>query len=64
VFIGLILVKTSPLFISLLLSFAAGAMSYIVLHELAPESMRNSRFLACLGALGGLLLILGLNIIV
>jgi ZIP family zinc transporter len=64
VFIGLLLVKTSPLFISLLLSFAAGAMTYIVLHDLAPESRRNSRFLAYLGMLSGLLLILGLNIIV
>ncbi len=64
VIIGLLLVKTSPLFISLLLSFAAGAMTYIVLHELAPESRRNSRFLAYLGMLCGLLLLLGLNIIV
>ncbi|MFX4262871.1 ZIP family metal transporter [Pelotomaculum propionicicum] len=64
VFIGLILVKTSSLFISLLLSFAAGAMTYIVLHELAPESRRNSSFLAYLGMLSGLLLIIGLNIIV
>lgn len=64
VFIGLLLVKTSPLFISFLLSFAAGAMTYIVLHELAPESRRNSRFLAYLGMLCGLLLLLGLNIIV
>lgn len=63
VFIGLLLVKTSHFFISLLLSFAAGAMTYIVLRELAPESRRNSRFLAYLGMSCGLLLILGLNII-
>lgn len=64
VLIGLLLVNTSALFISLLLSFAAGAMTYLVLHELAPESLRNSRFLAHLGMLCGLLLILALNIIV
>ena len=64
VLMGLLLVKTSAFFISLLLSFAAGAMTYIVLRELAPESRRNSRFLAYLGMSGGLLLILGLNIIV
>lgn len=63
VFIGLLLVKTSYFFISLLLSFAAGAMTYIVLRELAPESRRNSRFLAYLGMSCGLLLILGLNVI-
>lgn len=64
VFIGLLLVQASSFFISTLLSFAAGAMTYIVLHELAPESRRNSRFLADLGMLCGLLLILGLHIIV
>ncbi|MDD4335179.1 MAG: ZIP family metal transporter [Desulfotomaculaceae bacterium] len=64
VFIGLLLVQTSSFFIGALLSFAAGAMTYIVLHELAPESRRHSRFLANLGTLCGLLLILGLHIIV
>lgn len=64
VFIGLLLVQASSFFISLQLSFAAGAMTYIVLHELAPESRRNSRFLADLGMLCGLLLILGMHVIV
>ncbi|MBP7331458.1 MAG: ZIP family metal transporter [Firmicutes bacterium] len=64
VFIGLLLVQASSFFISALLSFAAGAMAYIVLRELAPESRRHSRFFANLGMLCGLFLILGLHFIV
>lgn len=62
-FIGLILVETSRAFIGLLLAFAAGAMTYIVLGELAPESRRNNRHLAYLGMLTGVLLILALSFI-
>ncbi len=64
VFIGLLLVRASPFFISAQLSFAAGAMTYIVLHELLPESHRQSSFFANLGILCGLFLILGLHFIV
>lgn len=61
-FAGLILVGMSEAFIGFLLAFAAGAMSYIVLWELAPESRRNSRLMAYLGMLAGILLILGLGL--
>jgi len=60
---GLILVGLSITFIGLLLAFAAGAMGYIVLNELAPESCRNNRPLAYLGMLGGMLVILFLRLI-
>lgn len=63
VFTGQILVASSQTFIGLLLSFAAGAMTYIVLHELIPESRRNNRPLAHIGMIWGLLLILALNLI-
>lgn len=62
-FVGLMLVGTSRAFIGLLLAFAAGAMTYIVLSELAPESRRNNRRLAHLGMLTGMLLILVLGFI-
>ena len=63
VLIGLVLLETSRIFISLLLAFAAGAMTYIVVSELAPESRRNSRPLAYVGMLTGMLLIVALNFI-
>ena len=63
-FIGLVLVEASRTFIGLLLAFAAGAMTYIVLGELAPESRRGSKPLAHLGMLAGFLLILSLGFIV
>jgi ZIP family zinc transporter len=63
-FFGLVLVEASRTFIGLLLAFAAGAMTYIVLGELAPESRRGSKPLACLGMLTGFLVILGLGFIV
>ncbi|NLI11829.1 ZIP family metal transporter [Pelotomaculum propionicicum] len=63
VFVGQVLVESSRTFIGLLLSFAAGAMTYIVLHELVPESRRNSKPLAHFGIIWGLLLILTLNLI-
>lgn len=62
-FIGLVLLETSRAFIGLLLAFAAGAMTYIVLGELAPESRRNSRPMAYLGMLAGVVLILAFSVI-
>lgn len=62
-FIGLMLLETSRAFVGLLLAFAAGAMTYIVLGELAPEARRNNRCLAYLGMLTGMLLILALGLI-
>lgn len=61
--IGLALVHNSYSFIGPLLAFAAGAMTYIVLGELAPESCRISRPLAYLGMLAGLILIFLLSFI-
>lgn len=63
-FAGLIILDYSISFIGLMLAFAAGAMTYIVLGELAPESRRNSKPMACLGMLLGLALILSLDFIV
>lgn len=60
---GLVLVGISKAFIGLLLAFAAGAMTYIVICELAPESRRNSRLMAHLGMLTGMLIIIGLSLI-
>jgi len=62
-FFGLVLVERSILFIGPLLALAAGAMTYIVLGELAPESRRNNKPLAYLGMLAGLALIFFLNFI-
>ncbi len=64
VFAGLLLVEASRSFIGLLLAFAAGAMIYIVLNELAPESRRNNKYLAYAGMVTGLALILVLAFIV
>ena len=58
---GLVLVETSPTFIGTLLAFAAGAMSYIILGELAPASRRNHKILAYAGMLAGFGLIALLN---
>lgn len=63
-FVGLLLVETSRFFAGLLLAFAAGAMTYIVLDELGPESRRNNKCMAYLGMLAGMLLILALGFIV
>lgn len=62
-FIGMVLVNISSLFISLMLSFAAGAMLYIVICELIPESRLHSRRMAYLGMLTGTLIILSLGLI-
>ncbi|OPZ75314.1 MAG: Zinc transporter ZupT [Firmicutes bacterium ADurb.Bin456] len=63
-FLGLILVEASRSFIGLLLAFAAGAMTYIVLGELAPEAHRGSKALAGLGMITGFLVILALGFVV
>ncbi|OPY58684.1 MAG: Zinc transporter ZupT [Pelotomaculum sp. PtaU1.Bin035] len=60
-FWGQALVESSRAFIGLLLALAAGAMTYIVIGELAPESRRNSRPMAYLGMFAGLALILILS---
>jgi len=62
-FVGMALVEASCTFIGLLLAFAAGAMTYIVLGELAPESRRSNKPLAYMGMLAGLILIMSLNFI-
>ncbi|WP_190240062.1 ZIP family metal transporter [Pelotomaculum schinkii] len=62
-FVGLELVAASYTFIGLLLAFAAGAMTYIVLGELAPESRRSNKPLAYTGMLAGLILIMALSFI-
>jgi ZIP family zinc transporter len=61
--VGLVLVEASYTFIGLLLAFAAGAMTYIVLGELAPESRRSNKPLAYTGMLAGLILIMALSFI-
>lgn len=62
-YIGLELVETSFTFIGLLLAFAAGAMTYIVIGELAPESRRSNKKLSYAGMLAGFLLIMVLGFI-
>ena len=59
--LGLWLVSLSYGLISGLLAFAAGAMVYIVILELAPESLRCSPVRAAFGALIGLSVIIGLT---
>ncbi|MCL6635754.1 MAG: ZIP family metal transporter [Peptococcaceae bacterium] len=63
-FTGLALVRACAGFIGLLLAFAAGAMTCIVLCELGPESRRHHRLLAHLGMLAGISTILFLEFIV
>jgi len=60
-FFGLALVEKSSTFICLLLAQAAGAMAYITLGELVPESRRNNKPLAYLGMLAGLALTLAMR---
>ncbi|BAF58275.1 predicted divalent heavy-metal cations transporter [Pelotomaculum thermopropionicum SI] len=63
VLLGLAAVKVSGGLIGLLLAFAAGAMTYIILRELAPQSRRNSKFMACLGMAAGAAAIMALGLI-
>lgn len=57
-FIGLILVRTSPNQIALLLAVAAGAMTFIVKNELLPESRRKHPNYSTLGGIIGFMFIL------
>lgn len=61
-FMGLVLVKTSPNHIALLLAVAAGAMTFIVKNELLPESRRRHPNYSTLGGIMGFMLILMLSI--
>lgn len=54
--IGLALVAVSPHHIATLLALAAGAMLYIVFHELLPEARRRHPNYALLGAFLGIIL--------
>ena len=51
--LGLILISTSPLLLSGMLAFAAGAMTYIVKDKLLPESKRLNQSLAYTGIMAG-----------
>lgn len=54
--LGLFILAVTPSLISVLLAFAAGAMSYIVKSELIPESYRFGKKLALQGIIAGFLL--------
>ena len=54
--IGVLIFNISPLFISLSMGFAAGAMIYIVSDELIPESHKQHSHYANLGIAFGVLL--------
>ncbi|WP_114638014.1 ZIP family metal transporter [Desulfolucanica intricata] len=61
--LGLKLLETSNKFISLLLSFAAGAMAYIVYAKLFPESRNQHRPLAFFGCLFGFICLIFISAI-
>lgn len=61
--IGYSLVRLSENFIAILLALAAGAMSYIVCHELIPESQKKHAFLGKYGIICGFLFLLLLNLL-
>lgn len=54
-FLGLVLIEASRNSIGFLLAFAAGAMGYIVLAELVPESLRQNRLMAGVGITAGII---------
>lgn len=54
-FLGLVLIEVSSNSVGFLLAFAAGAMSYIVLAELIPESLRQNRLAAGAGIIAGII---------
>ncbi|HAG10375.1 MAG TPA: ZIP family metal transporter [Desulfotomaculum sp.] len=60
--LGMILIKASPAFISLLLAFAAGSMLYIVILKLLPEAFRGRWPASCLGILLGIILVIFFNL--
>ena len=61
--VGLMLLQTTNQFISILLAFAAGAMTYIVYAKLLPESLRQHRALALFGYCCGLIFFLFLSLL-
>lgn len=61
-FIGYLLVSLSRHFIALLLSLAAGAMTYIVINELIPESIKHHPNFARLGISLGFIFIFFLTL--
>jgi ZIP family zinc transporter len=60
---GLWLLQLADYFISILLSFAAGAMTYIVFAKLFPESLNQHRRLALTGGFCGMLFFLLLSLL-
>ncbi|WP_243113802.1 ZIP family metal transporter [Desulfofundulus salinus] len=60
--LGLLLIKASPAFLSSLLALAAGAMAYIVKAKLLPECLRLHPPMAYLGLFGGIVLVFFLNL--
>ncbi|MGB9802899.1 ZIP family metal transporter [Desulfofundulus sp.] len=60
--LGLLLTRTSPAFLSSLLALAAGAMAYIVKEKLLPECLRLDRPAASLGLCVGTVLVILLNL--
>ncbi len=61
-FVGLVLIKTSPHQVALLLAIAAGAMTFIVKNELLPESRRRHPNYSTLGGIIGFIFILMLSV--
>lgn len=60
--LGIVLIELSPAFISFLLAFAGGAMSYIVFLKLLPESLRQYRPYAFSGLFWGIAFATCLNL--
>ncbi|MFW5780409.1 MAG: ZIP family metal transporter [Bacillota bacterium] len=54
--IGLLIINISPVLIGVSLSFAAGAMVYIVIDDLLPQSYKLHQHLSILGVILGLML--------
>lgn len=61
--LGLAVISTSPSFLSGMLAFAAGAMTYIVKDKLIPESRRLNQSLAYTGMIIGFCLMTAVHLI-
>lgn len=61
--LGLAVISTSPSFLSGMLAFAAGAMTYIVKDKLIPESRRLNQSLAYTGIIIGFSLMTAVHLI-
>lgn len=61
--LGLVLIAASPLLLSGLLAFAAGAMTYIVKDKLLPESKRLNQALAYTGIMMGFALMSAVHLL-